>query len=88
MTRKPKSAITRILAVLAIVAVLAFPLYVLSIGPAEWLADHGYIDFEMDSPVEQFYRPVGQAMILHPWVNRPMKCYLSFWRPPEPPPNQ
>ena len=82
MGKERKSAAAPTAAVLAIVLVMVLPvLYILSIGPVGWLVHRGYLNGAPDSPLERFYRPMGQAMIKYPSATQPLWWYTSLWVP-------
>ena len=49
-------------------------LYVLSVGPVVWLADHGYVG----EWVGNIYRPL---LVLARNGVEPLRAYIEFWSP-------
>jgi hypothetical protein len=70
-----RSSAAPVVAVAIVVLIVVLPvLYVLSIGPAIWLVNHGYVD---ENVAETMYLPVLLAVdkfnwletLLNPWVD-------------------
>jgi hypothetical protein len=56
---------------------LALPvLYILSVGPASWLVEHGYLDRES---AIAFYSPIRYAVQHSSTVQAAMNWYLSWF---------
>jgi hypothetical protein len=63
--------------VIVVAAVVLLPLfYVLSSGPALWLAEHGWVD---KSRLPTVYWPIGWAIVRSDGFRRIMWRYLELW---------
>ena len=64
--------------VVAMVVIVGLPtVYVLSIGPALWLCDHGYV---RGRTVDAVYRPIYIADEEFPAVGSVLHPYAAWWR--------
>jgi hypothetical protein len=65
-----------VVVVVAIVVIALPVLYVLSIGPAGWLVDHGYVTREHAQIV---YYPLILAAMNSTWINSALQAYMSWF---------
>ncbi len=66
--------------VAAIVLVAMLPLfYVLSLGPAAWLADHGYINGDEGSAAAKLYFPLAILGENVPLLGDLLEAYMSLF---------
>ena len=54
-------------------------LYVLSIGPAIWLHDHGFMPGPLEDIAEAVYTPLVWAASLSPALEAPLDFYIELW---------
>jgi hypothetical protein len=60
-------------------ALLMPVLYVLSIGPACWLAKHGYLSDDERSPAHLFYTPLIWLHERVPMTQNALERYVELW---------
>ena len=66
---------------LATAMTLAIPVsYVLSIGPALWLGQRGYITAQQFRVI---YAPLERLERVWPWIGDAFGRYVDLWMPPE-----
>lgn len=56
-------------------------LYVLSIGPAAWLLDHGYMSEPVEEALTVFYTPLVLVYDSNQTFEVALDAYLSLWQP-------
>jgi hypothetical protein len=65
---------------LAAVLLLSPVLYILSIGPAFWLASHGYLSQHTIETISPFYAPIEWLMKYSDTASEAIAWYIDFWR--------
>jgi hypothetical protein len=72
-----RSSAAPVVAVAFVVLLLVLPaLYVLSIGPAVWLVNHGYVD---ENIAETFYFPLLAAAERFDWVQNLLEPWMELF---------
>jgi hypothetical protein len=72
-----RSSAAPVIAVAFIVLLLVLPaLYVLSIGPAIWLVNHGYVD---ENIAETVYLPLLAAVEKFTWLERLLEPWVQLF---------
>jgi hypothetical protein len=76
--KKPGVAFWATLPVVVLLALLTYPL---SIGPAQWICEHGWVSENTQMALESFYWPVTWLYDHGPeFIRRALAWYGSFWR--------
>ena len=83
MDHREKSRSPAVVVLLVVLVVLLPILYVLSIGPASWMCDTGYLDQDL---ARRVYLPL---IVLHnavPPIGNVLESYVELFSPAAPPP--
>lgn len=67
-------------AIVALLGVIGLPvLYVLSMGPAVWMHEQGYVSPGMESVLDYVYAPIAWAADNWEWAGDILLMYLMWW---------